>query len=87
MLRKNILGEIGKLGNLKQLNVLLKKGMEAPYYLARVQITEEGNNLLGKRKMRPGMEVGVVIKTGSRTLMTYLLHPLTRRVAFSLKEE
>ena len=43
--------------------------------------------MLGKRKMRPGMEVGVVVKTGSRTLLTYLLHPLTRRVAFSMKEE
>ena len=76
----------GKISSIST-DVLLKKGMETPYYLARVQITEEGNNLLGKRKMRPGMEVGVVIKTGSRTLMTYLLHPLTRRVAFSLKEE
>ena len=42
---------------------------------------------LGDRKMRPGMEVGVIVKTGSRTLLTYLLHPLTRRVAFSMKEE
>ena len=42
---------------------------------------------LGKRKMRPGMDVGVIIKTGARTLRTELLHPLTRRVAVSMKEE
>ena len=54
---------------------------------ARVKVTKEGLEKLGKRKMRPGMEVGVIVKTGSRTLFTYLLHPLTRRVAFSMKEE
>ncbi|RZP23434.1 MAG: HlyD family efflux transporter periplasmic adaptor subunit [Burkholderiaceae bacterium] len=58
-----------------------------PYYLARVKVTDAGFEKLGNRKLRPGMEVGVVIKTGSRTLLTYLLHPLTRRIAFSLKEE
>ena len=68
-------------------DVLLKSGKGQPYYLARVKLTEEGNSLLGKRKMRPGMEVGVIVKTGSRTLLTYLLHPLTRRISFSLKEE
>ncbi len=58
-----------------------------PYYLARVKITDDGVQKLGNRKLRPGMEVGVIIKTGKRTLLTYLLHPLTRRVAASLKEE
>jgi membrane fusion protein, protease secretion system len=31
--------------------------------------------------------VQVVIKTGERTLLTYLLHPLTKRIAASMKEE
>ena len=68
-------------------DVLFKDKTKEPYYLARVSLTDEGMSMLGKRKMRPGMEVGVVVKTGSRTLLTYLLHPLTRRVAFSMKEE
>ena len=68
-------------------DVLFQDKTKEPYYLARVKVTEEGQEMLGNRKMRPGMEVGVIVKTGSRTLLTYLLHPLTRRVAFSMKEE
>ena len=68
-------------------DVLFQEKTKQPYYLARVRLTEEGLNKLGRRKLRPGMEVGVIVKTGSRTLLTYLLHPLTRRVAFSMKEE
>lgn len=68
-------------------DVLFKEKSNLPYYLARVKVTKDGLEKLGKRKMRPGMEVGVIVKTGARTLLTYLLHPLTRRVAFSMKEE
>ena len=68
-------------------DVLTSQKTGAPYYLARVSVTEEGFEKLGKRKMRPGMEAGVIVKTGSRTLLTYILHPLTRRISSSLKEE
>jgi len=57
------------------------------YYLAKVAITPEGLKVLGDRKLQPGMPVQVVIKTGERTLLTYLLHPLTKRIAASMKEE
>lgn len=57
------------------------------YFLARVAVTPEGLKTLGKRQMQPGMPVEVVFKTGERSLMTYLLHPLTKRVAAALKEE
>ncbi len=57
------------------------------YYLARVSITPEGMKSLGKRTLQPGMPVEVVFKTGERTLLTYLLHPLTKRMAASMKEE
>ncbi|OUV02333.1 MAG: hypothetical protein CBC42_05955 [Betaproteobacteria bacterium TMED82] len=57
------------------------------YYLARVVLTEEAKTILGKRKIRPGMQVEIVIKTGTRTLLAYMLHPLTRRIAHSMKEE
>jgi len=57
------------------------------YYLAKVSITSSGMKMLGKRKLQPGMPVQVVIKTGERTLLTYLLHPLTKRIAASMKEE
>lgn len=57
------------------------------YYLARVAVTPEGLKKLGKRTMQPGMPVEVVFRTGERSMLTYLLHPLTKRIAASMTEE
>ena len=62
-----------------------KSGMG--YYLARVGVTAEGLRKLGKRQLQPGMPVEVIFLTGERSLLTYLLSPLSKRVAASLKEE
>ena len=59
----------------------------AGYYLARVAVTPDGLKKLGKRQMQPGMPVEVVLKTGERSMLTYLLHPLTKRIAASMNEE
>ena len=59
----------------------------ASYYLARVFVTAEGMKTLGKRQMQPGMPVQVVIKTGERSLLTYLVDPLFKRITVSMKEE
>jgi len=59
----------------------------ATYYLARVIVTPDGMKTLGKREMQPGMPVQVVIKTGERSLLTYLLDPLIKRVSVSMKED
>lgn len=57
------------------------------YYLARVSLTPEGLKKLGDRQLQPGMNAEVLIKTGERSLLTYLLHPLTKRIAAAMKEE
>jgi protease secretion system membrane fusion protein len=57
------------------------------YYLARVAITPEGNKVLGNRTLQPGMTADVLITTGERSLLTYLLHPLIKRVASAMTEE
>jgi protease secretion system membrane fusion protein len=57
------------------------------YFLARVQVTPEGMKTLGTRQMQPGMPAEIVIKTGERSMLTYLLHPLLKRMASSMKEE
>lgn len=57
------------------------------YYLARIAVTEQGIKELGGRNLQPGMPVEALIKTGSRTLLDYLLHPLSKRMATSLIEE
>ena len=59
----------------------------ASYYLARVSVTPEGVNSLGNREMQPGMPVQVVIKTGERSLLTYLVDPLIKKIRPSMKEE
>jgi len=61
--------------------------LPSSYYLARVVITDKGLKALGHRILQPGMPVQIVIKTGERTLLTYLMHPLIKRIAASMKEE
>jgi protease secretion system membrane fusion protein len=68
-------------------DVLIDPATQQPYYLARAVVTPEGLTMLGNRQMQPGMPAEVIIKTGSRTMLNYLLHPLTKRVAASMKEE
>ncbi|MCC2674231.1 MAG: exporter, HasE-like [Ramlibacter sp.] len=58
-----------------------------PYYLVRVAVTPEGLRKLGPRQLQPGMPAEVVVRTGERSLLTYLLHPLTKRIAASMNEE
>lgn len=57
------------------------------YYLGRVELTAEGRKALGNRSLQPGMQAEVLIKTGERSLLTYLLHPLTKRIASAMIEE
>lgn len=76
----------GKLASISG-DVLTDRQTGLGYYLARVSLTPDGMKKLGTHKLQPGMPVEVVIKTGRRTLLTYLLHPLLKRVAASLKEE
>lgn len=59
----------------------------AGYFLARVGVTAEGYKKLGQRQLQPGMPVEVVFLTGERSMLTYLLNPLTKRLAASMKEE
>lgn len=57
------------------------------YYLARISITEAGFKELGDRQLQSGMPVEVIFITGKRSMLTYLLHPLVKRLAASMKEE
>jgi protease secretion system membrane fusion protein len=57
------------------------------FYLARVSLTRDGEKGLAERRLQPGMGAEVLIKTGERSLLTYILHPLTKRIAAAMKEE
>ena len=58
-----------------------------PYYLARVQVSEEGYQLLDELELVPGMPAEVLINTGSRTLFQYLTRPVRDAFARSLIED
>lgn len=58
-----------------------------PYYLARLQLTEDGLRDLGHRQLVPGMPAEVLINTGERTLFQYLMQPIDNAFARSLIEE
>lgn len=59
----------------------------ASWYLARVRVTEAGIRTLGERRMQPGMPAEVIVRTGERSMLAYLVHPLTKRLASAMKEE
>ena len=57
-----------------------------PYYVARVEVTDEGMAKLQGRVLRPGMSTDVVIKTGERSFLVYLIEPITRRTFGAFRE-
>ncbi|PUE11075.1 hypothetical protein B9Z51_01745 [Limnohabitans sp. T6-5] len=59
---------------------------EGEFYLAQVETTPEGIALLAGLKVQPGMSVDVVIKAGERSFMSYLLKPLSDKMARAFKD-
>lgn len=61
----------------------------ASYYLARVALSEEELKKLeeAKRFLVPGMPVEVLINTGQRTMLEYMMQPLTNAFAKSFIED
>ncbi|WP_312721951.1 HlyD family type I secretion periplasmic adaptor subunit [Stutzerimonas kunmingensis] len=66
---------------------LVNEDTGMPYYLARVVLTEEGSRALGSLQLQPGMPAEVLITTGARTMLQYLLQPATDAFARSLIED
>ena len=58
-----------------------------PYYLARLQVSEEGQRRLGDRKLLPGMPADALISTGERTMLQYILQPARNAISESMIEE
>jgi protease secretion system membrane fusion protein len=57
------------------------------FYKIQVQVTEKGMRKLRDNNVRPGMPAEVFIVTGERSMMTYLLKPITDRMHGALREE
>lgn len=61
----------------------------ASYYKVRVRVSPEGAKMVAHHKMdiRSGMPVELFVKTGERTMMSYLLKPVFDRAHSSLSED
>jgi epimerase transport system membrane fusion protein len=68
---------------------LVDKEEKIPYYLARVEITPTGVQDLARQQLAlvPGMPAEVLINTGERTLLQYLVDPIRNTFARSLIED
>ncbi len=62
-------------------------GITSSHYNGRVELTPSGLKALGNKVVQPGMTAEVLVKSGERSLLTYLMHPLTKRIAASMTEE
>lgn len=52
----------------------------------RVTVPPQEVRKLGKLQLQPGMQPTVMVKTGERSLMVYLMRPLLRRFTSALSE-
>ncbi|MFA9215937.1 MAG: HlyD family type I secretion periplasmic adaptor subunit [Sphingomonadaceae bacterium] len=61
----------------------------ASYYKVRARVTPEGLKLIAAKKLDvvSGMPVDMFVKTGERTMMSYLLKPVFDRAKSSMTEE
>src|SRR5690606_38179994 len=76
-------------GVLEQISAdsLIDQNTGQSYYLGRIAITSKGLQDLGQQNLLPGMPAEVLINTGSRTLLSYLLQPASNWMARSLTED
>ena len=61
------------------------KDAKNEYYLAQVVATKEGLEMLKNLTIQPGMPVDVIFKTGERTFFSYMLKPLSDKLAKAFK--
>jgi HlyD family secretion protein len=59
---------------------------QAPYYLVRVSLGGGAASQLGPHTLKPGMPAELLFQTGQRTVLSYLIKPLSDQVARAMKE-
>ncbi len=68
-------------------DIIVEPETRQSFFLARLTLTPEGLAALGARSLQSGMMAEVVIRTGERSLLTYLAYPFVRRLSQTMKEE
>ncbi|MBL4701189.1 MAG: HlyD family efflux transporter periplasmic adaptor subunit, partial [Phycisphaeraceae bacterium] len=67
-------------------DTLIDPASSAPYYTARILITEEQRHRIGNRSIVSGMPADVTVRSEDRTLIEYMVEPLADVLARSFKE-
>ncbi|WP_162136943.1 HlyD family type I secretion periplasmic adaptor subunit [Magnetospirillum molischianum] len=64
---------------------MVNERTDAPYYIVRIEIDEEGRRQLEQFSLIPGMPCEVVIDKGSRTMAEYFIKPVKDTIYRSMK--
>ncbi|MBT4773783.1 MAG: HlyD family type I secretion periplasmic adaptor subunit, partial [Rhodospirillaceae bacterium] len=56
------------------------------YYTARIELKDQNDPKLNGLTLQPGMPAEVLIRTGERTLIQYLVSPVEQSISRSLRE-
>ena len=84
-LGKNVPPMFGRVDSVSA-DTLLDEATRQPYYLARVHMDQGSVPREIAAKLTPGMPADVLISTGERTMLQYLVQPLMDRFAKSMRE-
>lgn len=66
---------------------LVNERTGAPYYRVRVKVAPKGMKLLEHLNVKPGMPVEVFVKSGERSMLSYLLKPIFDRAHSAFSED
>lgn len=66
---------------------LMDERSGVPYYKAKVKIDKRSLELLGDNRLVPGMPAEVMITTGERTALDYLIKPFSDVLSYSFREK
>ena len=66
---------------------LIDSRSETPYFLTQIEIPPKERQKIGDAKLTAGMPADVLIKTGERTVLNYLMKPMIDAFARGLNEE
>ncbi|NDB69224.1 MAG: HlyD family efflux transporter periplasmic adaptor subunit [Methylocystaceae bacterium] len=79
-------GRVLKVGSDRLLPDKTKPGEpDFEYYAAQVETTPKGTKMLGELNIQAGMPVDVIIKTGERSFLSWVMKPITDRLNLSFK--
>jgi HlyD family type I secretion membrane fusion protein len=66
---------------------IIDEQSKQPYFLARIVINKDNVPAMVKDHIRAGMATEVVVPTGERTVISYLVRPLRNRASGALREK